>query len=209
MAQAISFALASLCSNQNFSSSALFFFFFLGTLVPSAGAPEVAETGTGSSATTSGSAIGLSACATSSWVSSEGVSSFDLSLLLFFFFFFFLGGLAALSWSRGSTTSSSASQGCFLPWLKASGSGSDGLVRVPSPSGSLGNFAGSPGEVPHQNRALLRQSGGSSWPGLLPQTPFPMLSLVDPAFRREGGHPLSWRCRASSRNDSYWLQEWF
>ena len=150
LARAISFALASLCSNGNFSSSALFFFFFFGTLVPSTRVPEVAETGTGSSVTTSGSAAELSQCAPSSWASGAGVSSFDLSLLLFFFFFFFLGGLVASSWSS-STTSSSASRGHFLPWLEASGARFDGLVRVPSPLGSLGNLAEVRGEVPHQN----------------------------------------------------------
>ena len=143
------------------------------------------------------------------WASSEGVSSFDLSLLLFFFFFFFLGGPVTPSWSRSSTTSSSASRGHFLPWLEASGAGSIGLVRVPSPSESVGNFFPEVrGEVPHRNHALPRQPGGRLPPGLLFQIPFPVLSLVNPAFRREGGHPLSWRCRVSSRNDSYWLQEW-
>ena len=116
------------------------------------------ETGTGSSATTSGSAVGLSARAPSSWASSKGVLSFDLSLVSFFFFFFFLGGPAASLWSRGSTTSSSASRGCFLPWLEASGAGFDGLVRVPSLSGSLGNLAESPGGSsplePHSSPAV-------------------------------------------------------
>ena len=99
-------------------------------------------TGTGSSATTSGLAVELLACAPLSWASSGGGSSFDLSLLLFFFFF--LGGPVTSSWSRSSTTSSSASRGHFLPWLEASGARSVGLLRVPSPSESVGNFAGSP-----------------------------------------------------------------
>ena len=45
-------------------------------------------TRTGSSAATSGSAVGLLACAPLSWASSEGVLSLDLSLLLFFFLLF-------------------------------------------------------------------------------------------------------------------------
>ena len=162
MARAISFALVSLCSNQNLLSSALFFF-FLGTLVPSAGVQEAAVTKMGSLAATLGSAVELFVHVPLSWASSEGVSSFDLSLLLFFFFF--LGGPATSLWSRSSTTSSSASRGCFLPWLKASGAGFDGLVRVQSPSGSLGNVARSPGEVHHWDRAPpTTQWEVTAWP---------------------------------------------
>ena len=126
----------------------------------------MAVTGTGSSAATSGLAVGLSARAPSSWASSEGVLSFDLSLLLFFFFFFFLGGPAASLWSRGSMTSSSASRGRFLPWLEASGARFDGLVRVLSQSESLGNFArslgGSSPLEPHSPLAVWWEV--AAWP---------------------------------------------